>query len=111
MENAGEGVAKVWNDTQKYIGRWWKGSSILTTWRKGARSFVQGGCWRSMLEKGGLEVCTPPKFNRKSSPEKLPKPNRKPDRLPVPPFFRGFHSLAGENFGGVIIASDSLIVS
>ncbi len=36
------------------------------------------------------------------APEKLRKPNRKPDRLPVPPFFRGFHSLL-KTSGGVWI--------
>ena len=31
---------------------------------------------------------TLPKFNSEFTPEKLPKPNRKPDRLPFPTFFR-----------------------
>ena len=35
------------------------------------------------------------------TPEKVPKPNRKPDRLPLPSFFRGFYSLL--NFGGVYV--------
>ena len=82
-----------------------KNRSKLVTWNYMPLS-VEGFPLLSLL-RSAHRVSRSLKFNSEFSPEKWPKPKRKPERLPFPSWISGENSLL--NFGSVMIAHGSWV--